>query len=170
MCDFALDTITNKVAFGTVLEGKELSTLVHGVPLPKGSVRVAIVGEHQGNAALPFPVSSADMLLVSDAIGSHVAWPEKWVIRKNPHKEKKKGKVKKHTPKVKAVVPGNLLKSYHLFYQYAKCSMTDSSTLTALIDDRVFGVSKELIIFRENVIELLEMKSIGCGAIQAYAM
>jgi hypothetical protein len=168
MCEFALNTIENIVAFGTVLEGEGMNNAIHGLPMPEGCVRVAMVGELKGDAPLPFPVLDAQMLLVRDAIGSHLAWPEKWVIRKQPTKGRKKSDVVKNLFD-KNDLPKEVPKCCKLLYKHAKVTMVETRmSLTKKMDNQVFGLPITLIVLRENVIDLLEMKWLGAGVIAAY--
>jgi hypothetical protein len=75
----AVGSITNIVAFGTLLEDEFVNTTIHGVPLEEGSVRVSVDGDIQSEALLPFPVKD-EMETVGQAVGSHVAWPKEFVI------------------------------------------------------------------------------------------
>lgn len=80
-----MDTISNIVAFGTIIDDEALTKTIHGVPFKDGCLRVSVDGEIQGDARLPCPVLG-EMELVREAIGSHVAWPEELVIRKQTSK------------------------------------------------------------------------------------
>jgi hypothetical protein len=72
-------TISNIVAFGTILEDEVVNKTIHEVPLKEGCVKVSVDGEIQSDALLPFPVKDI-MGTVGQSIGSHVAWPEELVI------------------------------------------------------------------------------------------
>ena len=74
MCELSVDNIENKVAFGTVFDDDALNTVVHGVPLKPGYVRVSVDGHIQPNALVHVPVPG-EIELVREAVGSHVAWP-----------------------------------------------------------------------------------------------
>lgn len=76
-----MGTISNIVAFGTILEDEADNKMIHGVPLNEGCVRVSVDGEIQSDALLPFPVKGI-METIGQSIGSHVAWPEELVIRR----------------------------------------------------------------------------------------
>jgi hypothetical protein len=145
-----------------------MNNSIHGLPMPEGCVRVAVVGELKGDAPLPFPVLDAQMLLVRDAIGSHLAWPEKWVIRKQPTKGRKKSEIVKNLFS-KNELPAQVPKCCKLLYKHAKVTMGETRmSLTKILDDQVFGRPRELIVLRENVVDLLEMKWLGAGVITAY--
>ena len=74
-CELSVDNIENKVAFGTIFDDTELNTVVHGVPIQPGHVRVVVDGAIQGDALLPVPVEG-ELETVKQAIGSMVSWPE----------------------------------------------------------------------------------------------
>ena len=78
-CKLAVGSINNIVAKGTMLENNDSNATVHGVPLVVMDVRVAINIATKGDAFLPRPVGD-EVVLVSHAIGSHVAWPKQFVI------------------------------------------------------------------------------------------
>ena len=75
-----MDTVTNIVAFGTLLEDEFINTTIHGVPLEEGSVRVSVDGVIKDDALLPFPIKD-EMETIGQALGSHVAWPKEFVIQ-----------------------------------------------------------------------------------------
>lgn len=65
-----------------VFMDNEPNPTVHGIPLATADVRVSIDVVFQKNAILPQPVRD-ELLLVSHAIGTIVAWPRKFVITNN---------------------------------------------------------------------------------------
>ncbi|XP_040369464.1 uncharacterized protein LOC121051309 [Rosa chinensis] len=167
-CELAVNTISNIVAFGTVFDDVDINKMIHGAPLKEGCVRVSVDGEIQGDAPLPFPIMG-EMELVREAVGSHVAWPEEFVIRRQPVKKKKRNMdfVKSMFDKVELspMVP----KRCKLLYKHATTIMKQTSeAITTVLDDNIFGIHKQLFILTENVIDLLEMKKIGQGVIAAY--
>ncbi|PRQ20360.1 putative Ulp1 protease family catalytic domain, putative transposase, Ptta/En/Spm, plant [Rosa chinensis] len=166
-CELAVDTINNIVAFGTVFEDEDVNRMIHGVPLKEGCVRVSVDGAIQAEARLPFLVEG-EMGLVGQAIGSHVAWPEELVIRRVNKKKKRKMDFVKQLfdqAELNSFVP----KRCKLLYKHAKTIMSQTSELiSTVLDDKVFGLHKELFILTENVTDLLEMKKIGQGVIAAY--
>ncbi|XP_062006048.1 uncharacterized protein LOC133723246 [Rosa rugosa] len=168
VCELAVNNITNIVAFGTVFDDVDINKMIHGAALKEGCVRVSVDGEIQGDAPLPFPIAG-EMELVREAIGSHVAWPEELVIRRHPSKKKirKNDFVKSlfNKAEVNPFVP----KRCKLLYKHGTTIMTHTSeAISTVLDDKVFGVHKELFILTENVIDLLEMQKIGQGVIAAY--
>uniref|UniRef100_A0A166AHC5 DUF8039 domain-containing protein n=1 Tax=Daucus carota subsp. sativus TaxID=79200 RepID=A0A166AHC5_DAUCS len=79
--DFIEDvgTIDNKVAFGVVIPSEDgLCNKIHGRDMPIGCLRVSVDGllpDSNKDALLPVPVPG-EMELVTEYVGSHVAWPE----------------------------------------------------------------------------------------------
>ena len=71
----------NIVAFGTIVEVDVEATqqTIHGVPLGEENVRVSVTKVVAANALLPFPIKD-EIVRVSDAIGTCVAWPRSLVI------------------------------------------------------------------------------------------
>ena len=53
--------------------------MVHHVRLGENNVHVSIDVVYQPDANLPIPVLNADMITVSHALNSQVAWPKKYV-------------------------------------------------------------------------------------------
>lgn len=78
-CMLAVGSINNIVAKGTMLENNDPNSTVHGVPLAVTDVRVAVDIAIKGDTFLPRPVRD-ELVIVSHAIGSHVAWPKQFVI------------------------------------------------------------------------------------------
>ncbi|XP_052298586.1 uncharacterized protein LOC127898630 isoform X4 [Citrus sinensis] len=78
-CMLAVGSINNIVAKGTMLENNNPNSTVHGVPLAVTDVRVAVDIAIKGDTFLPRPVRD-ELVIVSHAIGSHVAWPKQFVI------------------------------------------------------------------------------------------
>jgi hypothetical protein len=144
-----------------------MNDTIHGLPCPEGCVRVAVVGVIKGEEPLPFPVPSGSLLLVRDVIGSHVAWPKKWIIPKQPTKAKKKSRVDKKLFG-KSAMPVTVPNCCKPLYKFAKDMMGNGMTITTVLDEDIFGMPKTLIILREHVLNLLELNCIGSGVIEAY--
>ena len=81
-CKLALGDDLNIVSQGMVFVDNEPNATVHGIPLASTDVRVSIDVAFQKNAILPRPVRD-ELILVSHAIGSIVAWPKQFVITSN---------------------------------------------------------------------------------------
>lgn len=78
-CELAVDHIHNKVAFGVAFprEGN-FCDLIHGKDMPLGCLRVSVDGFIKEEALVPVPVVG-EIETVLQAVGSHVAWPEKLI-------------------------------------------------------------------------------------------
>lgn len=75
-----MDSIDNKVAFGVVFkDGGEFGNKIHGSTMMPGCLRVSVDGCINPKALLPVPVPG-EMETVIQALGSHVAWPEEFII------------------------------------------------------------------------------------------
>lgn len=74
-----MDNIENKVAFGVVFDEGDMGTLVHGVPLKQGCLRVSIDGCIRPDALVPVPVVG-EIEMVHQAVGSQLAWPQELII------------------------------------------------------------------------------------------
>ena len=74
-----MDSRENKVAFGMIFEDEKMNESIHGVPMPKGCIRVSVDGAIQGDALIPVPIRG-EIENVNQAIGSQVAWPLDLVI------------------------------------------------------------------------------------------
>ncbi|WOG82001.1 hypothetical protein DCAR_0101160 [Daucus carota subsp. sativus] len=79
-CELAVDNIENKVAFGVIFkDGTRFSNKIHGVDMMPGCVWVSVDGCINPKALLPIPVPG-EMETLIQAIGSHVAWPDEFII------------------------------------------------------------------------------------------
>lgn len=56
--------------------------VLHGVPMPKGCLRVSVDEVVDGSALLPFRISD-DMDTVESALATHVAWPANLVVERS---------------------------------------------------------------------------------------
>ena len=67
------------MAFGVVIPSEDgLCNKIHGRDMPIGCLRVSVDGllpDSNKDALLPVPVPG-EMELVTESVGSHVAWPE----------------------------------------------------------------------------------------------
>lgn len=78
-CKLALGTIDNIVAHGSIIELDGPNATIHGIPLGKTNIRVAINVALNRTACLPIPVRD-ELITVGQAVGSQVAWPKNLVI------------------------------------------------------------------------------------------
>ncbi|XP_042430599.1 uncharacterized protein LOC122017137 isoform X2 [Zingiber officinale] len=70
-----LDSSTDIVAYGTVVEVNGVHHFLHGVPLPKNCMCVSIDEAMQKSARLPVPIPN-ECETIGEAVGTHVAWPK----------------------------------------------------------------------------------------------
>lgn len=83
-CDLSVGSLDNKVAFGVVFPLEDgLTSKIHGRDMPPGCLRVSVDGIINPDALLPVPVPG-EMEVVNQAVGSHVAWPEKLISFPEP--------------------------------------------------------------------------------------
>ena len=78
----SLESKSNIVAYGTVIHANGDGKLLHGVPLPMNCMRISIDEVVENSARLPFPIPN-ECDTIGGAIGTHVAWPARWVVMKN---------------------------------------------------------------------------------------
>ncbi|XP_073280961.1 uncharacterized protein [Primulina huaijiensis] len=80
-----LDSSTDIVAYGTIVEVNGANNLLHGVPLPQNCMRVSIDEAMQKTALFPVPIPN-ECENVGDAVGTHVAWQNHLImLRKEIH-------------------------------------------------------------------------------------
>ncbi|KAL1818593.1 hypothetical protein ACET3Z_013462 [Daucus carota] len=175
-CELSVDNIENKVAFGTIFDDTELNTVVHGVPIQPGHVRVAVDGAIQGDALLPVPVEG-ELETVKQAIGSMVSWPEDLITiapvvktRKDASKKKDKIEMRNVVAKFNKVEAANSVPNgFNLLYKHATTIMKETGDSIAIpCDVEVFGCDKVIYILHENLIDLLKFEEIGQAAITAH--
>ena len=77
-CKLAVGSKSNVVALGTIMPTDGPDAMVHGIPL-NGNVRVTIDVAIKGSALLPIPIRD-ELITISQAIGSYVAWPKEFII------------------------------------------------------------------------------------------
>lgn len=71
-----MDSIDNKVAYTVVFpHEEEMSDTIHERPMQPGCLRVSVDGSIKTDALLQVPIAG-EMEKVSQAVGSHVAWPQ----------------------------------------------------------------------------------------------
>ena len=75
----AIQSCDHIVAHGRIVNQATNNMIIHGEPLPKSCIRVAIDFAMEDTALLPIPVRD-ELDTIFDAVGSHVAWPKDLVI------------------------------------------------------------------------------------------
>ncbi|KAL8107213.1 hypothetical protein AgCh_023866 [Apium graveolens] len=73
-CELSVDNIKNKVAFGMIFDDP-VNSIVHGVPMQPGHIRVSVDGAIQEDVLLSVPIEG-ELETVRQAIGSTVSWPQ----------------------------------------------------------------------------------------------
>ncbi|XP_042389287.1 glyceraldehyde-3-phosphate dehydrogenase 2, cytosolic-like isoform X2 [Zingiber officinale] len=82
----SLKSKSNIVTYGTVVHVNGDGKLLHGVLLPMNCMRVSIDEVVENSARLSFLIPN-ECDTIGDAIGTHVAWPARWVVMKNEFKK-----------------------------------------------------------------------------------
>ncbi|KAL8118050.1 hypothetical protein AgCh_015809, partial [Apium graveolens] len=176
ICELSVDSIENKVAFGTVFEDDEMNVSVHGVPLKPGHARVSVDGHIQPDGLVPVPIPG-EIEHVREAIGSHLAWPQNLISlrtivkkKRDVSQSKNKGEVHKIQQEFTYIkVSKKVPRQYKVLYKHATIFMKASGELIPIpCDSDVFGVEKTIYILYENLKALLEFDMIGQAAISAY--
>ncbi|KAL1826628.1 hypothetical protein ACET3Z_005040 [Daucus carota] len=173
----------NKVAFGVVIPSEDgLCNKIHGRDMPIGCLRVSVDGllpDSNKDALLPVPVPG-EMELVTESVGSHVAWPEnlitfpsvvgeaKELCRPQPKKDELKALQIKFT---EAAPPENVPKRWRLLYKHVMTIMKETGVSVKIPCDRqVFGCDKKICLLQEELLALLQFNMVGQSAISAYMM
>ncbi|KAK9949471.1 hypothetical protein M0R45_004990 [Rubus argutus] len=162
-CKLAVGSINNVVSHGTIIEVDAANHTVHGVPLGEGNIRVAIDAALDEQALLPIPVTE-ELVTVGQAVGSHVAWPKHLVKLMDEEECGNTSMKPRDIPK--QIV--NLPKSLKLLYRYAERAMTDGEAISVVMEEAVFGIAKTVDIFKEDVMQFMEMKEIPPRCITVY--
>ncbi|KAL8147496.1 hypothetical protein AgCh_004988 [Apium graveolens] len=174
ICELSVDSIENKVAFGTIFEDDKMNVSVHRVPLKLGHARVLVDGHIQPDVLVPVPIPGG-IEHVREAVGSHLAWPRNlislWiVVKRDVSQSKNKGEVHKIQQEFTHVkVSKKVPRQYKVLYKHATTFIKASGeSIPIPCDSDVFGVEKTLYILHENLKALLEFDMIGQAAIFAY--
>ncbi|PON57244.1 hypothetical protein TorRG33x02_294220 [Trema orientale] len=78
LCKLAVATKENIVASGKVYYDCGPDSLLHGIPLGKGNLRVSVLIPIQPDVEVPIPTEEVQTVL--DAQGVHIAWPASLVL------------------------------------------------------------------------------------------
>ncbi|PRQ48579.1 putative Ulp1 protease family catalytic domain, putative transposase, Ptta/En/Spm, plant [Rosa chinensis] len=162
-CKLAVGSINNVVSHGTIIEMDVANHKVHGVPLGEGNIRVAIDNALDEQALLPIPVTG-ELATVGQAVGSHVAWPKHLVKLMNEEERGNSSIKPRDLPNQDVILP----KSLKLLYRYAERAMTDGEPISVFMEEAIFGIAKTLNIFKEDVMQFMEMKEIPPRCITVY--
>lgn len=74
-----MESVDNKVAFGRVIDDEDMNKTIHGTPIHPKCFCVSVDGSINDNALVPVHVPG-EIMKVSEAVGSHLAWPKDLVI------------------------------------------------------------------------------------------
>ncbi|KAL8485947.1 hypothetical protein ACS0TY_028018 [Phlomoides rotata] len=185
-----LKTTKDTVAYGTIIKTYTPNEMIHGIKLPKKSMRVSIDAVVDANAFLPFQTSECKT--VQDAIGSHVAWPVHLInlqIQVNiilkifnfkasqvsPNKKpndhltaqnvQKQGnkKCRKEKTLGHSRMPGKL----YMLYCYAKVALSER-VIRIIMDKDVFGRELKIPIHFEDIDVFCRLHPISYSCIVVY--
>ncbi|KAH9729907.1 hypothetical protein KPL70_009493 [Citrus sinensis] len=158
-CKLALGDNLNIVAQGTVFMDNEPNATVHGIPLASTDVRVSINVAFQKNAILPRPVRD-ELILVSHAIGSIVAWPKKFVITSN-------NEVSKFVSQ--DVASSSMPPIVKSLFSFAKNVMHPSGSIIINFDPNMFASTTEMMFLgRDDILQFCRMEQISVSVIKLY--
>ncbi|KAK9176499.1 hypothetical protein WN944_028516 [Citrus x changshan-huyou] len=158
-CKLALGDDLNIVAQGTVFMDNEPNATVHGIPLASTDVRVSIDVAFQKNAILPRPVRD-ELILVSHAIGSIVAWPKKIVITSN-------NEVSKFVSQ--DVASSSMPPIVKSLFSFAKNVMHPSGSIIINFDPNMFASTTEMMFLgRDDILQFCRMEQISVSVIKLY--
>ncbi|XP_040368009.1 uncharacterized protein LOC112180636 [Rosa chinensis] len=165
-CELAVDRVDNIVAIGTIIQVNVASSdqLIHGVPLGNENMRVSIVRAIVDDALLPIPVKD-EIVTVSDAIGTCVAWPRNLVVipgEKAPpkaiqQKKKNRANTKKRMRNVfddnedLENLPPNLPTTLKDLCTWGNNFLRDRVTIHTTFAADLFGRSKKVCLLRSDL-------------------
>ncbi|KAK1404627.1 hypothetical protein POM88_004232 [Heracleum sosnowskyi] len=151
LCELAVDSRDNKVAYGVVFpHEEEMSDKIHGSPMQPGCLRVSVYGSIKPDALLPIPILG-EMEKVSQAVGSHIAWPQNLIIFPTDAIEKKE------VLQSKKDELDELQRMQTLFYQTER-------------NENVPEHFRTIFLLHENLIALFKFEKIGQAIISTYMM
>ncbi|KAL8476797.1 hypothetical protein ACS0TY_029193 [Phlomoides rotata] len=185
-----LKTTKDTIAYGTIIKTYTPNEMIHGIKLPKKSMRVSIDAVVDANALLPFQTSECKT--VQDAIGSHVAWPVHFISlqiqvniilkifnfkasKVSPNKKpndhltaqnvQKKGNKKCH--KEKTLGHSRMPCKLHMLYCYAKVALSER-VIRITMDKDVFGRELKIPIHFEDIDVFCRLHPISYSCIAVY--
>ncbi|XP_073137258.1 uncharacterized protein [Henckelia pumila] len=141
-----------------------MSKLLHGATLPMNCMRVSVDEAVEKSALLPFPIPN-ECDTVSDAIGTHVAWPAHMVVMKDEKPQRKKIVEKKSNH----VLPSNVPRSLHILYCYAKRGLEiPGKHISMFLDHDLFDDEYELLVDLEDITPFYLLEPISANCIVVY--
>ncbi|KAL8132165.1 hypothetical protein AgCh_007888 [Apium graveolens] len=179
-CELAVDSIDNKVSYSVAFPHEEvMSNKIHGRPMQPGCLRVSVDGSIKPDALLPVPIAGK-MEMVSQAVGSHVAWPQNLIIFPTEVIKKKEvllskkdelDELQRMQTLFNQTEPNeNVLKHFRRLYDHTTLMKDDKSVLPISCNAGVFGGTRTIYLLHENLIALFKFEMIGQAIIATYMM
>ncbi|XP_073298511.1 uncharacterized protein [Primulina huaijiensis] len=153
---FTLDSSTDIVAYGTVVEVNAANNLLHGVSLPQNCMRVSIDETMQKSALLPVPIPN-ECENVGEVVGTHVAWPNHLIMLRQKRQRNKTISVEKNQ-----TLSSNVPRVVRMVYCYCKTALQNGRKLSFLLDHEVFADDYELNLHFEDISPLYHRKLCSC--------
>ncbi|XP_042432737.1 uncharacterized protein LOC122019324 [Zingiber officinale] len=158
-----LDSSTDIVAYGTVVEVIGVNHSLHGVPLPKNCMRVSIDEAMQKSACLPVPIPN-ECETIGDAVGTHVAWPKHLLMLRQKKRQMKKTTHVENNQTLLSSVP----RSLRVVYCYCKRALENGRKLSIALDHEVFQDDYELNLHLEDISALYHLEPISGNCVVVY--
>ncbi|XP_073041868.1 uncharacterized protein [Primulina eburnea] len=158
-----LDSSTDIVAYGTVVEVNGANNLLHGVPLPQNCMRVSIDEAMQKSALLPIPIPN-ECENVGDAVGTHVAWPNHLIMLRQEKRQRHKTVSFERNQTLSSNVP----RAVRMVYCYCKTALENGRKLSFLLDYEVFADDYEVNLHFEDISPLYHLEPISGNCIVVY--
>ncbi|XP_073036717.1 uncharacterized protein [Primulina eburnea] len=158
-----LDSSTDIVAYGTVVEVNGANNLLHGVPLPQNCTCVSIDEAMQNTALLPVPIPN-ECEVVGDSVGTHVAWPHHLIMLR----EEKRQMNKTVNVERNQTLSSNVPRSVRMVHCYCKRALENGRKLSFLLDHEVFADDYELNLHFEDISPLYHLEPISGNCVVVY--
>ncbi|KAL6188835.1 hypothetical protein ACLB2K_040226 [Fragaria x ananassa] len=176
-----IDSLDNIVAEGTIVEvGVDSSSqTVHGVPLAAENIRVSVSKCLVENALLPVPIRD-EIVFVSDAIGTCVAWPKDWVIPATAVGNAKQAPRKYGRKKTKQWVdtdkddddlehlPADLPPALLSLSKWGNEFLKDRATIHTKLSKDLFGTERKIALFRSDLFAFTNVQEVAGDTIVMY--
>ncbi|KAL6213052.1 hypothetical protein ACLB2K_012500 [Fragaria x ananassa] len=176
-----IDSLDNIVAEGTIVEvGVDSSSqTVHGVPLAAENIRVSVSKCLVENALLPVPIRD-EIVFVSDAIGTCVAWPKDWVIPATAVGNAKQAPRKYGRKKTKQWVdtdkddddlehlPADLPPALLSLSKWGNEFLKDRATIHTKLSKDLFGTERKIVLFRSDLFAFTNVQEVAGDTIGMY--
>ncbi|XP_073274140.1 uncharacterized protein [Primulina huaijiensis] len=187
-----LDSSTDIVEYGTVVEVNGANNLLHGVPLPQNCMRVTIDEAMQKSALLPISIPN-ECENVGDAVGTHVAWPNHLImLRQEVHvclffkvnvcqilqyctyltclqyNYQKRQRNKTVSVERNQTLSTNVPRAVRMVYCYCKRALENGRKLAFLLDHEVFANDYEVNLHFEDISPLYHLEPISGNCVVVY--